>query len=251
MPCNSLIIDQTDLLPRNSYAKRIIAVNEAISWPSGTIGNPCYSVVWNNNDYEIRLGKPGKEAAPGYNRCTYKDKHKGNNPNDMIPEIFMNGQRVLEIPSSFTEIFDELQKLHEESIEASELVACLIFRSAFMIDHIEISLDKWRYSPPADIITEINGYISEIGGVPAEVFLAFIDTIALNEDVKYHTLGYNIKDGYGRENNLLTCVHILAVLLNKARMSKLAGGFSSRPAGVSKINKRLALEIFSMLSENV
>jgi hypothetical protein len=51
-------------------------------------------------------------------------------------------------------------------------------------------------------------------GEPIEVFLHYLELIALNEDVKYHTLGHDVfGTGVGRYNNLMTYVIIIDILI--------------------------------------
>jgi hypothetical protein len=89
-------------------------------------------------------------------------------------------------------------------------------------------------------------------GVPLEVFLRYIDTIALNEEVKYHTKGIArgkpYGKGAGRENNLLTCARLIAVLLKRESLVDFADGFS-RNRGVSTLSLSRARELFPMLNE--
>jgi len=250
-PESLLKVNKLDLSSSVSGGKRLARVQEAILWPGATQDNPIYKTIWESGGYEIKLGKPGKEAPIGYDRCRYHDGHRGNNPNDMKPVIFYNGVLLDNKIASFTDIFDELQSLHDVSVAAAELMAAILFRSAYMIDHKEVSPGIWRYELSEEIISMISNEVSEIDGMPMIVFLNFLDALAWNEDVKYHTLGYNIKSDYGRRNNLLTCVNVIAVLLNKVRISKFAGSFSRPPAGISAISKKEALKQFIVLGGDI
>jgi hypothetical protein len=165
----------------------------------------------------------------------------------MRPSIFKDEDRQNEQIASFTDIFDELQRLGRADEGALELIACLLFRSAYMIDHEEISDGKWRYEIPTEVLSAITESLPTADGIPMKVFLHFLDALAWNEDVKYHTLGFPIHLGYGRKNNLLTCVNLIGVLLNKISISEFAGSFSRPPAGISAISNKKALEIFSFL----
>jgi hypothetical protein len=205
-------------------------------------------LLFDKNGYIVQLSKPGKEAASEYMGARYKDGHFGNNPNDMRPEI-IKGDEMVKGLASFTEIFEELQRLHLVSTEGIKLIACLLARSAYMLDHIVDSPGVWRYSPPPNIVEKIARLIPDAEGVPVEVFLHYLDALALNEDVKYLTLGYDIKTGPGRRNNLLTCVHVIAVMLGLASIAKFAGSFSSIPRGISPIAYKTMLEIFPVLLE--
>jgi hypothetical protein len=229
--------------------RKMARVREAISWPSGTSQvNKAYQTVWPGSQYEVRLGKPGKEAEEGYALCRYKDGHKGNNPNDMWPCIW-DGKRIIEKSATFIDVFDELQALIRTDPHCLELIGCLLFRSAFMIDHIDEGGGRWRYHPPQRVVEIISGYAPSAFGVPMEAFLHYLDALAWNEDVKYYTLGYDItRGGTGRENNLLTCVNIIGVFLDKIPLSKFAGAFARPPVGISAISRKKALETFSLLN---
>lgn len=242
-----LRVNKADLTPKISVKKREDRINEAVAWNSGDNNNLEYHTIFSEGEYSIRLGKPGKEASPTYNMCKYKDGHKGNNPNDMRPTIFKNGILQENQVASFTEIFNELQKLGREDEYSLELIACLLFRSAYMIDHIENPDGVWRYSIPEEIINKISEKLPLADNIPTKVFLHFLDALAWNEDVKYKTLGFEIKDGTGRKNNLLTCVNLIGVLLNRVSISKFAGSFSRPPIGISAISNKEAFHIFPLL----
>jgi hypothetical protein len=230
-------------------AKRLAHVSEAISWFSGTQEEQKFTTVWEKGEYSIKLGKPGKEAAPGYMGCKYQDGHRGDNPNDMRPSIFRNGTLVEKHIASFVQIFDEIQKLSEsDNDNALELIGALLFRSAFMVDHKEVAPGVWRYHPPAEVMAELERSMPLAEGLPIEAFLHFLEALAWNEDVKYHTLGYDIRTGTGRRNNLLTCVNLIGVLLNEVRISKFAGNFGRPPVGISAISNVEAYRIFPALT---
>jgi len=230
-------------------AKRLAQVTEAKSWPAGTQEQQVFEIIWEGGIYSIRLGKPGKEAASDYMGCKYQDGHRGNNPHDMRPSIFRDGALVEKHIASFVQIFDEIQKLSEsDNDNALELIGALLFRSAFMVDHREDRPGVWRYHPPIEVITELNRTMPLAEGLPIEVFLHFLEALAWNEDVKYDTLGYDIRTGTGRRNNLLTCVNLIGVLLNEVRISKFAGNFGRPPVGISAISNVEAYRIFPALT---
>lgn len=245
---STLILPKQLTPPKVAGKKRLASVEEAISWPSGVdVEHKTPTVIFSRGRYTVRLAKPGKEAAPNYFRVTYKDKTKGNNPNDMRPEIAVDGI-IMEKNATFTDIFGELFKLHQASQEGIELMACLLARNAFMADHVEIESGIWRYNPPKDFLTKLEKTIPLLYDVPVEVFLHYLDALALNEDTKYHTLGYDITKDTGRKNNLLTCVKLIAVLLEQISFADFAGGLISR-RGVSPITLTKMYEIFPKLRE--
>lgn len=214
-------------------------VNEAIAWPKGDSQDQKISTnLFIKNEFTVRLSKPGKEAAPTYDRCKYKDGTIGNNPNDMRPEITVNGKLIDKNPT-FSDIFDEFIKIHAVNPKSMELLGYLLSRNAYMADHKEIEPGIWRYAPQKNAVEELSNMIGPVyNGVPIEVFLHHMDALALNEDVKYYTLGYDIRLDTGRRNNLLTCVHLIAVLKGDISIAKFAGGFARPPSGISAISKK-------------
>lgn len=223
-------------------------MEEALTWPSGpNIDHKESTLVFEKGRYSVRLSKPGKEAAPGYARAKYKDGTRGRNPNDMRPEITVDG-KLMEKNASFLNVFDELYKLHNNSPEGVELMGYLLARSAFMADHKELSPGIWRYDPPEEIIERLAQLVPEIYGVPVEVFLHYLNALALNEDTKYRTLGYDIRTGVGRRNNMLTCVNLIGVLLDRISIVAFAGDFSRPPAGIAAISITKMREILPALN---
>jgi hypothetical protein len=196
--------------------------------------------VWNGNGYEVGLGKPGKEAITTRSRV---------NKNDMWPYV-RSDAGVISKDATFRMIFKELEHMHNKSRYALELLACLLVRDAYLLDHKEVD-GKIIYSPPQAIVDEISKDIPQIFGIPLEAFLRYLDAIALNEDVKYYTLGEDRGKAYGtsagRPNNLLTCAYLIAVLLGRAELVDFAYGFS-RMKGVSAIPLKKAKECFPLLS---
>lgn len=243
-----LALPKEETIPKVAGAKRMQSVKEAVTWPKGDdVEHKLPTVLFTQGRYSVRLSKPGKEAAPSYASCKYKDGTIGNNPNDMRPEITLNGS-LIEKNATFRDVYDELQKLHRASPEGVSLMGCLLSRSAFMADHKEISPGIWRYSPSAEVITEISKMIPIIYDVPVEIFLHYLNALALNEDTKYHTLGYDITKDTGRRNNLLTCVNLIGVLLDRVSIADFAGSFSRPPTGISAISMKKMWEIFPELA---
>jgi hypothetical protein len=164
----------------------------------------------------------------------------------MRPEIVFKGNLV-EKNATFRDVFYELEKIYDYSADGLRILADLLARSAFMADHKEISPGVLRYSPPEDATALMCSFIPTIYDVPVKVFLHYLDALALNEDTKYWTLGYRISEGYGRRNNLLTCVNLVAVLLKEVRISDFAGSMARPPAGVAPISITRMLEAFPEL----
>jgi len=246
---NPLALSRDDMKPKIAGRKRLDSVIEAISWPTGTdVDNKRGTVVYESGEYVVRLSKPGKEAAPDYNRCKYKDGSIGNNPNDMRPEIVYKGV-LQDNNATFKDIFKVIEAIKNADMVGLEFMGCILGRSAFMADHIEVSDGVWRYSPSVSVLNELCERIPTMYNVPTEVFLHYLNALALNEDTKYHTLGYDITKDTGRRNNLLTCVNLVGVFLDRVSIVDFAGSFSRPPSGISAISMTKMLEIFPDLSE--
>jgi hypothetical protein len=194
-------------------------------------------VLWQGYGYEVGVGKPGKET-----------ERERPNPNDMWPFI-KQGNIFDEKSASFRDIFRELEHMGNKSRYSLELLGCLLARSALMLDH-DIRDDKVVYAPSEVIVDEIKKDIPTMFGVPLEVFLQYLEMIALNEDVKYQTnrsaSGKNYGKSAGRPNNLLTCAHLIAVLLGRAGLVDFAYGFAQQ-RGVSAMQLRQIPGCFPLL----
>lgn len=210
------------------------------------------TTLYTFKDYTIGIGKPGKEVFS--ENIKYQSGEKSNNPNDMTPRIFLNGELV-QYDGSFEAIFKEFVRLYE-SEDALQILGSLLYRNAFLLDHVKIG-GKWRYNPPVEAIDKIKETCGLFLGLPVEVFLYYLELIASNEDLKYNTLGYDLSKGFGRKNNLLTYAHVINVILQKHYLSEedfllsflsFAGRLTSPPAGLNPISTKKALESFKQLS---
>ena len=207
-------------------------------------GNPNISEYdfhtrWISEDgrFKVGVGKYGKEYH--LQSIRWQDGHKGNNPNDMRPTIWVD-ENEIDFDGSFDHVFNFFQKVSKISNDALEVLGCLMFRNAYLIDHDENLI----YSPPREAIDFLNSVVPEYEGISIEAYLQYIEMIAWNEDIKYSTLGYDVHSGIGRTNNMLTYVHIIAILLGKGSLSKLCSSFSRPPVGVSPITIKLTEEVF-------
>ena len=221
-------------------ALRIKSIEGAIALPRGPSQEKMkFHVLWSMGGYDVGIGKPGKET-----------ERKDSNPNDMWPYIKKGGRFAVE-SASFLAISREMQHMKNKSRHALELLACLFVRSSYMLDHVERN-GHIAYEPPAEILAEIKKDIPAAYGVPMEVFLQYLEAIALNEDVKYRTKGElrgkPYGPGSGRMNNLSSCAHLIAVLLERADLVDYAYGYSQM-RGVSPLTFKRALEHFPLLGE--
>ena len=234
MRYKSLILPDGHLGPA-AKPKRDASVREAVEWPKGQKGALVYTPVYafDSSGYTVGVEKPGKEAF-----------EKLPNPNDMLPTVYQEGRRWKYTPSFF-DLYQEFEDLRNTNRTAMELIACLLYRSSFMIDHLEKD-GVWRWAPPEDVMTELEGSISEIASLPPTVFLHLVEVLALQEDTKYWTrAGGKIQGGTGRTNNLQTCTYLLAALLGKVRIMEFAGALSR--TGVAFMAQYKARELFPLL----
>lgn len=227
-------------------------INEAIKFKLGSIDNKFYTTMYKCGNYEFKLGKPGKEF--GLDRIKYKDGQIGNNPNDMTPTVFKDGELV-QMDGSFKRIFKQFISILPNE-EALRLLACLFIRNALVLDHRRNMDGYWRYSPPEPILKMIRYKIPSRFGEPIESLLFYTELIALNEDIKYKTLGHEISKGPGRFNNLMHYANIINLILHKSQQSEedfllnvmdFAGNLSRPPVGLNPISLKRAFEEFPML----
>jgi hypothetical protein len=245
-PFPELALPAGNLGPR-STTRRLATIREAVALAPGTQIEPHYYRWIQVGQYEVGFRKPGKEAAlvgPRYNE------------HDMLPTIRHQGA-VIEYTPGFTTIYRELELLARKASNtlALDLLACLLYRAAFMLDHEPIDAASWRYAPPVTVVEAIESWVPEMAGFPPAVFLHLVDAIALNEDVKYlgralangKTEEQFLASGAGRPNNLSTCTHIAAVLLQKASLVDLLGAFARQPSGVAPLGQAEARRMFPLL----
>lgn len=196
-------------IPKDTMLKRTDMINEAIGF-EGTLSEPKHHVIAERGSITLLFEKPGKEAIAG------------TNVNDMRPMVIVNG-RPLD-PPSFSFIWSDLTNIAMADFEAFKAVLLLIYRNAFLLDHINVGGGHgWRYRPSSgisDAIAELDrtvGDRSEFGSVWG--LLGFVDLLGWNEDVKYHSVdgkasfaegkyGGKGKQKIGRINTLLTCIRV-------------------------------------------
>lgn len=195
-------------IPKDTMLKRTEMINEAIRL-DGSLSEPKQHVIAEKENITLLFEKPGKEAIAG------------TNVNDMRPMVLVNG-RPLD-PPSFSFIWSDLTNIAMADFEAFKAVLLLIYRSAFLLDHIKTDAHGWRYCPRdgvSDAIDELDrtvGDRTEFGNVWG--LLGFIDLLGWNEDVKYHSVGGSAsftegkyggkgKQKIGRINTLLSCIRV-------------------------------------------
>ncbi|MBI3046463.1 MAG: hypothetical protein HYY86_02950 [Candidatus Harrisonbacteria bacterium] len=237
-------------LSPSAKPRRIEMLQEAIRWPKGKNQEKRkITELYKSGDFIVAVGKPGKEAAPAFKRKHYITGKITNNPNDMNPFVMRGGKKVGN-DLTFAELFEQIEHLIRADLLGLELLGMLIFRMAFMLDHKKDLKGKWRYIPPEKSLAMLKKRLPKVGDIPVDIFLYFLDVLALNEDVKMHTLGHeNARYDYGRVNTLLTFTHLIAVLLNRRSLAKFAGTFARPPSGMAPLPKIKGLfETYPLLS---
>ena len=246
-------LELREKISRNQSFARIVRskkqelIKEAISWSGKTVkGTFDFHEIWESKDlrYKVSLGKYGKEFY--LDTIKWKDGSQGNNPNDMHPTVFVDGVEK-EFDGSFDHVFNFFQDVSKVSEDALRVLGCLMYRNALLVDHIKVD-GHYRYFPPQEAIKFVLDKFPIYDGISTEAYLHYLEAIAWNEDVKYSTLGFDVKDGTGRTNNMKTYAHVIAVLLGKASLSKLCSSFSRPPVGVSPIPNVTAQEAFPELN---
>jgi hypothetical protein len=231
-------------------SRRVEMTAEAIEWPKGKSQEKRkITEIYKANNFIVAVGKPGKEAALDFKRKHYITGVETNNKNDMNPFVMKNGKKVGN-DLTFEVMFEQIEHLMRADMFGLELLGVLIFRMAFMLDHQKDKNGNWRYIPPNRSIAILKKCLPKVGDVPVDIFLYFLDVLALNEDVKVHTLGHeNAKHDYGRINTLLTFAHLIAVFLNRRSLAKFAGNFARPPSGMSPMPKiKGVFDTFPLLS---
>ncbi len=225
-------------LSPSARPRRIEALKEAINFPRGQSQEKRkVTEIYKSGDFVVAIGKPGKEAAPDFKRKHYITGKTMNNTNDMNPFV-MKGNKKVGNDLTFGALFEQIEHLMRADVFGLELLGMFIFRMAFMLDHYKNQKNQWRYIPPKISLAILKKRLPEVGGVPIDVFLYFLDILALNEDVKMHTLGHeNAQHDYGRVNTLLTFAHLVAVLLGRRSLAKFAGAFARPPSGMAPLPK--------------
>ncbi len=237
------------------------AVERAIAWRLGEINhvsntliNRNLQLMYESSGFQVALGKPGKEY--------FLDKRQ--NVHDMKPTLVLDGSEYDYSPT-FTQIFDDFQQIANSTSESAEFalvtIACLLFKAAYLLEHeySNESLDQngvplFKWTPSKVVLsTLLNEWPTITAGrkvdsveIPTDVYLYLLDCLAYNEDVKYQGAFKAKTKNTGRRNNLLTVVHVIAVVLGRASIAELIGK-ATQQRGVSPIQNRKAYEVFPWL----
>lgn len=251
-------------LIRQSRPAREAMLEEARTWPRGDLSdyspevpsvqrgvrNQVHTVIYQSDGLEVGIFAPGKEASNQSSTKSYVgDRGPKPNHNDMLPIITRNGARVDEVDLTFGQIFDLMGQCAKSSEEGLLILAAMLYRNGFCLDH-SISGGEVRLDIPPYSLSVLKSEMSHLGEFPIETFIYFMDVLAMNEDAKVHALGREKFERYGRTNTLLTFTHVIAVLLGRVSLAKLCGSFARPPSGMAPITDKDARSgIFGLLEE--
>jgi hypothetical protein len=187
--------------------KRTKLIEEAINFPRGTFESQIKTVIFKlNNGKEAYFLKPGKETL-----------RKTPNVHDMLPCVAGDFDKW-----AFEQIWEYLIKISIIQQASFKKVLVLLYRLCYYIDH-EVVNNKLRYQPPTQILEYINnlekfvlkdGFQEKFKTAEVELleFLYFVDLLAWNEDIKYHSnenkadFTEQNKKNVGRVNTILTII---------------------------------------------
>ena len=224
----------------------------------------------------LHIQYPGKESA--VDRTVVR-------PWDFRPRAYLSTSTTYNFDMSFFDIWEVLFEnsrwyLENDKKECLRVLATLLYRMAFLLDHKLVSLETkqrlleyttpsdepaihpeenvtfeefYFYSPPKDVIAFLDDNSLSWGGMSLEGFLYYNELLAWNEDCKYYyrenednidSLDINERwlNSKGRVNNLLTHVRILGYILGEVHLSSILSDFS-RNRGVSSAKRDEILKI--------
>jgi hypothetical protein len=175
----------------------------------------------------------------------------------MTPTVF-EGPEALDLLPGFDDIFCEFEVIADTNAgggaeQALELVACLLFRSTMMLDHLEIEAgaNRWRYTPPVEVLEIVERTVPRmpLSELPLRTYLHLLDAIAWNEDVKYSraaTTKSQVPRDTGRPNMLATCVTFILMTLGRLSPAETFAQMAKR-RGVCTMSQKDACELLPPL----
>jgi hypothetical protein len=191
--------------------RRAQLIEEAIRFPQGTYSEQVKTVTSTlPNGKEAYFLKPGKETL-----------RRTPNIHDMSPNVGLNNHSDTD-KWAFEQIWEYLIKISIIQQAAFKKVLTLLYRQCYFVDY-NLNNGAYRYSPSKEILEYINNLdkfvlkdgfnerfkTSEIGLLE---FLYFVDLLAWNEDVKYHSgtesadFSITTRNNVGRVNTILTII---------------------------------------------
>jgi hypothetical protein len=240
-----------------SRSRREQAILESKTWPAPAKRTRFYPLYDHSDGLRqgARVGatKPGKETNP---------KRKYPNPFDMTPTAKLGG-KLRPFDAGFGDVFRALYDLgastvHQPQEPAARDVGALIFRNAWMLDHVS-KAGVLRYGPPVastGLSTLPPIRVQSSSGpfdVSATELLFLLEVLALNEDVKYwyrsgaRNLNRKVRGRTGRPSTLLSCSRALSCGLGDEHPMKFAYDLT-KGRGVASLNLASALARFPSLA---
>lgn len=205
---------------------------------------------------ELFIQYPGKES-----------RKKNPNPVDFRPKLFSVKDDAYHGDLSFGEIWEALHgalpSIAKEEKGVIRMLAALLYRMAFMLDHKilsekvttkvkylsfngherdpQIGLEEFepflRYDPPKTALDCISEALPIIAGMSVEAFLHYNEILTWNEDCKYFIREESKAQAKsqkprwisvtGRINTLSTHIHILGCIVGDVRLAKVYEGFAN------------------------
>jgi len=217
----------------------------------------------------IFIQYPGKESRT-HNKNRKERKKTAIRPWDFRPILYISGNVEPHEDMSFgmmwATIFETANKLtRKNKKETLRVLATLLYRMAFMLDHVELKIFKtqirdvtykkngktkfsrkvgktlprlFKYKPNKQVLDYIAEKCPQWGEMSFEGFLFYNELLAWNEDCKYYYQKNHAKDTVkwidktGRVNTLLSHIRILGYMLGEVPLSDIFDGFA-RQKGIS------------------
>lgn len=228
---------------------------------------------------KIFIQYPGKESRQ-HNKNEGKRKKTAIRPWDFRPILYPPNSKYQHKDMSFGAMWATIFKTADKvggknKKEMLRMFATLLYRMAFMCDHVELKTFKtqtrdvtykksgktkfsrkvgktlprlFQYKPNKQVLDYISDKCPLWGEMSFEGFLFYNELLAWNEDCKYYYRNYHVRDTKewirktGRVNTLLTHIRILGHMLEKVPLSDIFDGFA-RQQGISPASKDEILKI--------
>lgn len=225
---------------------------------------------------------PGKESRK-YNKNGKKRVTTAIRPWDFRPILYKsnsnNPHQDMSFGMMWATIFETTEKITRKNRkEIIRMLAILLYRMAFMIDHQEIEIFKtiqreikyrnndnismsgekkiqltkiYKYRPQKNIVGHISKICPKWGNISFEAFLFYNELLSWNEDCKYFYRNFHVKSdakwitSTGRINTLLTHIRILGYMSGDIPLSEIFDDFARRK-GISPANDDETIRICGM-----
>jgi len=218
-----------------------------------------------NSGERIFIQYPGKESRT-HKKNGKERKKTAIRPWDFRPILYISGNvephEDMSFGTMWAAIFETPNKLtRKNKKETLRVLATLLYRMAFMIDHEEIktfntqyrdvtykrdnvgkvSIKRkkklppvFKYKPNQQVLDYISKNCPRWGDMSLEAFLFYNELLVWNEDCKYYYRNYRVRDdakwiaSTGRINILLSHIRILGYILGDISLSDIFDGFAKQ-----------------------